>query len=60
MLKRCECCGGKKTIIGLGMIVKSCPVCLGIGYNHEDEIKTDEKIDKLSKKYHIKNTDERY
>jgi DnaJ-class molecular chaperone len=31
-MMRCEICNGKKTIIGLGSIIKKCPECSGIGY----------------------------
>jgi DnaJ-class molecular chaperone len=29
---RCECCAGKKTIIGLGCLIKDCPACKGVGH----------------------------
>lgn len=32
MITRCTSCLGKKTIVGLGMIIKDCPNCDGIGH----------------------------
>ena len=32
MITRCTSCLGKKTIVGLGGIMKDCPVCDGIGH----------------------------
>ena len=31
-IMRCQVCMGKKKIRGLGMIEKTCPECLGIGW----------------------------
>ena len=37
---RCETCVGKKTILGLGGLVKSCPKCNGVGHvKIEDNVK---------------------
>lgn len=43
---RCECCVGKKTIIGLGGIIKKCPECKGIGFidAKKDDEKKKEKV----------------
>ena len=38
---RCDCCTGKKTIIGLGNIAKKCHVCKGMGFKECDDIKAD-------------------
>lgn len=35
---RCDCCTGKKTIIGLGNIAKKCHVCKGLGFKQCDDI----------------------
>ena len=32
MIERCYSCMGKKTIIGLGALIKDCPVCDGVGH----------------------------
>ena len=32
MIQRCETCMGKKTIIGLGCLIKDCPSCKGVGH----------------------------
>jgi hypothetical protein len=32
MIQRCPCCIGKKTIIGLGAMIKDCPNCKGVGH----------------------------
>lgn len=29
---RCQGCSGRKTVIGLGSILKKCPSCNGVGY----------------------------
>lgn len=42
-LTRCDCCHGRKTLIGLGNIIKSCARCLGFGY-----VKIGEVVEKLS------------
>ena len=42
MIERCYSCMGKKTIIGLGALIKDCPVCDGVGYvTIEDKIKAE-------------------
>lgn len=39
-ITRCEMCMGKKTILGLGCLIKDCPGCKGIGHvKVVDEIK---------------------
>ena len=30
--ERCDCCIGKKTILGLGALIKKCPKCNGVGH----------------------------
>lgn len=35
---RCECCLGKKTIVGLGNIARKCPGCKGMGYRQCDDL----------------------
>ncbi len=35
---RCDCCTGKKTIIGLGNISKKCPVCKGVGFKECNDL----------------------
>lgn len=42
---RCDCCMGKKTVIGLGAIVKDCPNCKGVGY-----VKVDDDVPKRTRK----------
>lgn len=37
IIKRCESCQGKKTIMGVGMIEKKCSTCSGIGWLSEGE-----------------------
>lgn len=32
MITRCDKCLGKKTLIGLGGLIKDCPKCEGIGH----------------------------
>lgn len=32
MITRCSSCQGKKTIIGLGAMIKDCPKCDGVGH----------------------------
>jgi hypothetical protein len=29
---RCECCQGRKKMMGLGMLMKDCRECLGVGF----------------------------
>lgn len=31
-LKRCTLCNGSKRVIGIGLLEKQCPTCLGIGW----------------------------
>lgn len=31
-LKRCTLCNGSKRVVGLGLLEKQCPTCLGIGW----------------------------
>lgn len=38
MLVRCDCCAGKKTIVGLGNIAKKCPACKGVGFKDCDDL----------------------
>lgn len=33
---RCECCLGKKTVLGLGGIIVKCKHCFGVGYVSSD------------------------
>lgn len=47
-LLRCECCQGKKKIIGLGNIEKICPLCSGIGWIAKPKEITKEEIEVLS------------
>ena len=35
MTARCECCKGKREVIGLGNILKKCLSCMGIGWKKE-------------------------
>ena len=35
---RCDCCTGKKTIIGLGNIAKKCHACKGLGFKQCDDL----------------------
>ena len=35
---RCDCCTGKKTIIGLGNIPRKCHVCKGVGFKQCDDL----------------------
>ena len=35
---RCDCCTGKKTIVGLGNIAKKCPACKGVGVKQCDDL----------------------
>jgi hypothetical protein len=35
---RCDCCTGKKTIIGLGNISKKCHVCKGMGFKECNDL----------------------
>ena len=39
ILNRCDCCCGKKTVVGLGNIKKTCTKCVGVGY-----VKIDTKV----------------
>lgn len=39
-IERCECCKGRKKILSLGGLEKSCTECAGIGWH---EKKTEEK-----------------
>jgi len=32
MSKRCEACNGRKKVPGLGMIMKNCSACKGVGF----------------------------
>jgi excinuclease UvrABC ATPase subunit len=38
MIERCSCCLGKKTIMGLGSMIKDCPECDGIGHVKVDHV----------------------
>ena len=29
---RCDTCTGRKTVIGLGCMIKECPTCYGVGF----------------------------
>ncbi len=40
-IMRCDSCHGKKTVIGLGNIVKDCPACKGVGYVNFEPAKVD-------------------
>jgi len=54
MITRCDCCIGKKTIIGLGALIKDCPKCKGIGHiktEEKKEITIESKMDKLVDKF---------
>ena len=62
MLKRCECCKGRKEIIGLGLLMKKCTECKGVGWIEEADpeividaianqcISTDKVTTKIKKK----------
>lgn len=39
MLVRCECCAGRKTVIGLGNVTRKCHECSGIGFVECNDIK---------------------
>jgi transposase len=41
--QRCDCCIGKKTILGLGALIKECPKCKGVGH-----VKVDAEIKKFT------------
>lgn len=43
MYNRCDSCCGKKTILGLGGIVKDCSKCNGVGYVKVEEPKKKKK-----------------
>lgn len=47
MITRCDMCLGKKTIVGLGMLVKDCPRCDGIGHVKVIENKGNIPVDKI-------------
>lgn len=49
MITRCPCCVGKKTLMGLGCIVKKCPECKGIGHIKVDETPIESIGDELKK-----------
>lgn len=36
-LTRCDCCDGRRNIVGLGGIQKACGNCKGVGYVKIDE-----------------------
>ncbi len=38
MVNRCECCLGRKTLVGLGNMVVKCSFCKGVGYVADAEI----------------------
>ena len=38
MIARCPVCVGKKTIMGLGCIIKKCPECSGVGHIKVKEV----------------------
>jgi RecJ-like exonuclease len=40
---RCFECAGKKYIIGLGLMRKTCPICNGVGYIEPEEPKSKKK-----------------
>lgn len=40
---RCSCCNGKKTIIGLGGMIKECKECNGVGHVKPVEVVVEKK-----------------
>ena len=45
MLNRCDCCHGKKTVVALGNIKKTCAKCAGVGYvKIETKVADDVKV----------------
>lgn len=40
---RCETCVGRRTIIGLGGLVKECPTCKGVGHVKVEEKQQDRR-----------------
>ena len=46
--KRCETCVGRRTIVGLGGLIKECPACKGVGHVKVDEPVTESKDKKRS------------
>ncbi len=49
---RCECCQGRKKVMGLGMMMKDCSECLGVGF-----VNAAPKDDKYAPKKDSKNKD---
>ncbi len=54
MITRCPCCVGKKTIVGLGAMIKDCPNCKGVGHvtvvlDH-DKIKIHTDVESVSRR----------
>jgi len=43
IITRCPCCMGKRTIMGMGCLIKECPQCDGVG--HIEAKKSDDKIE---------------
>jgi hypothetical protein len=35
-------CGGRKSVIGLGMLTKICPACKGVGFQEIENVKNSE------------------
>ena len=45
ILNRCDSCCGKKTVVGLGNIKKTCAKCAGVGYvKIETKVADDVKV----------------
>ena len=40
---RCETCVGRRTIVGLGGLVKECPACKGVGHVKVEPQSNDKK-----------------
>ena len=49
---RCECCQGRKKVMGLGMMMKDCSECLVVGF-----VNAAPKDDKYAPKKDSKNKD---